>query len=62
MHRSSETISAIAAALARACEPDEPRKAADGDLRSAATGEGERTFRYASLASGLCCPQMSVPV
>jgi ERF superfamily len=54
MHRSSETIGAIAAALAKAQgELTNPEKSLTATLRSAGTGEGERTFRYASLASGL---------
>jgi hypothetical protein len=54
MHRCSETIGAIAAALAKAQgELTNPEKSLTATLRSAGTGEGERTFRYASLASGL---------
>jgi ERF superfamily len=54
MHRSSETIGAIAAALARAqANLTNPEKLLTANLRSAVAGEGERTFRYASLASGL---------
>jgi ERF superfamily len=51
MHRSSETIGAIATALAKAqIELSNPEKTLTGTipLRS-----GERVFRYASLASGL---------
>jgi hypothetical protein len=54
MHRSSETIGAIGAALAKAQgELTNPEKALTATIRSAISGEGERTFRYASLASGL---------
>jgi hypothetical protein len=54
MHRSSETIGAIGAALAKAQgELANPEKALTATIRSAIPGEGERTFRYASLASGL---------
>jgi hypothetical protein len=54
MHRSSESIGAIAAALARAQgELTNPEKSLTGTLRWPLPGEGEKTFRYASLASGL---------
>jgi hypothetical protein len=54
MHRSSETIGAIGAALAKAQgELSNPEKALTATIRVAGPGEGERTFRYASLASGL---------
>jgi ERF superfamily len=54
MHRSSETIGAIAAALAKAQgELTNPEKALIATIRSPFPREGERTFRYASLASGL---------
>jgi hypothetical protein len=54
MHRSSETIGAIGAALAKAQgELTNPEKALTATIRSTGSGEGERTFRYASLASGL---------
>jgi hypothetical protein len=54
MHRSSETIGAIAAALAKAQgELTNPEKALVATIRSPFPREGERTFRYASLASGL---------
>jgi hypothetical protein len=51
MQRSSETIGAIAAALAKAqCELDNPERT----LTATITERGaERSFRYASLASGL---------
>jgi hypothetical protein len=54
MHRSSETIGAIASALAKAQgELSNPEKALTATIRSPFPREGERTFRYASLASGL---------
>src|ERR1017187_4305020 len=54
MHRSSETIGAIAAALAKAQgELTNPEKTLSATIRSPFPREGDRTFRYASLASGL---------
>jgi hypothetical protein len=54
MHRSSETIGAIAAALAKAQgELSDPEKALTATIRSPFPREADRTFRYASLASGL---------
>ena len=54
MHRSSDTIGAIAAALAKAqAELTNPEKSLSAVIRSPFTREGERAFRYASLASGL---------
>ncbi len=54
MHRSSETIGAIAAALAKAQgELTNPEKSLTATIRSPVPREGDRTFRYASLASGL---------
>jgi hypothetical protein len=53
MHRSSESIGAIAAALARAqAELTNPEKSLIGTIRSPWRTD-ERTFRYAPLASGL---------
>jgi ERF superfamily len=53
MHRSSETIGAIAAALAKAqSELTNPEKSLIATVRSPFPRE-DRTFRYASLASGL---------
>jgi hypothetical protein len=52
MHRRSETIGAIAAALAKAqAELTNPEKSLVATIRS--PSEGERSFRYAPLASGL---------
>jgi hypothetical protein len=54
MHRSSETMGALAAALAKAQgELSNPEKSLTATIRSPFPREGERTFRYASLASGL---------
>jgi hypothetical protein len=54
MHRSSETIGAIAAALAKAQgELTNPEKSLSATIRSPFPRDGDRTFRYASLASGL---------
>ena len=54
MHRSSETIGAIAAALAKAQgELTNPEKSLIATIHSPFPREGDRTFRYASLASGL---------
>src|SRR4030081_732630 len=54
MHRSSESIGTIAAALAKAqAELTNPEKALTAPIRSPFPREGDRTFRYASLASGL---------
>jgi ERF superfamily protein len=54
MHQSSERIGAIAAALARAqAELTNPEKTLSAIIRSPFPREEDRTFRYASLASGL---------
>jgi ERF superfamily len=54
MHRSSETIGAIAAALAKAQgELTNPEKSLTAIIHSPFPREADRTFRYASLASGL---------
>jgi hypothetical protein len=54
MHRSSETIGAIATALAKAQgELTNPEKSLTATVRSPFPGEQDRSFRYASLASGL---------
>src|SRR6266571_4962883 len=54
MHRSSESIGAIAAALAKAqSELTNPEKSLIATIRSPFPREGERTFRYAPLSSGL---------
>jgi hypothetical protein len=54
MHRSSEAIGAIAAALAKAQgDLSNPEKSLTATIRSPFPREGDRTFRYASLAAGL---------
>ena len=54
MHCSSESIGAIAAALAKAQgELTNPEKSLAATIRSPFPREDDRTFRYASLASGL---------
>src|SRR3989442_419587 len=54
MHRSSESIGTIAAALAKAqAELTNPEKSLVATIRSPFPREGERTFRYAPLSSGL---------
>src|SRR4051812_41486621 len=54
MHRSSDTIGTIAGALAKAqTELINPEKALTATIRSPFPREGDRSFRYASLSSGL---------
>jgi hypothetical protein len=54
MHRASETIGAIAAALAKAqADLANPEKSLTATIHSPFPWESDRTFRYASLASGL---------
>src|SRR6201987_2363006 len=54
MPRSSETVAALASALAKAqSELVNPEKSLTATMRSGRPGEGERSFRYAPLASGL---------
>jgi ERF superfamily len=54
MHRSSESVAALASALAKAqAELVNPEKSLTGTIRSGRPGEGERSFRYAPLSSGL---------
>src|SRR3954463_3775457 len=54
MHRSSDTIATIAAALARAqVELTNPEKSLVATMRSPFPREADRTFRYAPLSSGL---------
>ncbi len=54
MHRSSESIAALAAALAKAqTELSNPEKSLVGTIGTERPGEGARTFRYAPLSSGL---------
>ena len=54
MQRSSDTIGAIAGALAKAqAELANPEKSLTATIHSPFPREGDRTFRYASLSSGL---------
>jgi ERF superfamily len=54
MHRSSDTIATIAAALAKAqMELTNPEKSLVATIRSPFPREADRTFRYAPLSSGL---------
>ena len=54
MHRSSDTIATIAAALAKAqVELTNPEKSLVATIRSPFPREADRTFRYAPLSSGL---------
>ena len=54
MHRSSELIAALASALAKAqAELINPEKSLTATIRTGRLGEGERSFRYAPLSSGL---------
>src|SRR6476660_8863539 len=54
MPRSSESVAALAAALAKAqAELVNPDKSLTAIIRTGRPGEGERSFRYAPLSSGL---------
>src|SRR5690348_1168558 len=54
MARSSETVAALASALAKAqAELINPEKSLTATIRTGRPGEGERSFRYAPLSSGL---------
>jgi len=54
MHRCSDSIAALAAALAKAqIELTNPQKSLIGSIKVEDGGAAERLFRYASLASGL---------
>ena len=54
MQRSSESIACLAAALAKAqAELTNPEKSLVATIRPNGPGEGERSFRYAPLSSGL---------
>jgi hypothetical protein len=54
MHRSSESIASLAAALAKAqAELTNPEKSLVATIRPQSHGEAERSFRYAPLSSGL---------
>jgi len=54
VQRSSESVAALASALAKAqAELVNPEKTLTATIRAVAPGEGQRTFRYAPLSSGL---------
>jgi ERF superfamily len=54
MPRSSETVAALASALAKAqAELINPEKSLTATIRTGRPGDGERRFRYAPLSSGL---------
>src|SRR5262245_24241686 len=54
MPRSSETVAALASALAKAqAELLNPEKSLTATIRTGRPGDGERSFRYAPLSSGL---------
>jgi hypothetical protein len=54
MPRCSETVAALASALAKAqAELINPEKSHTATIRTGRSGEGERSFRYAPLSSGL---------
>jgi len=54
MPRSSETVAALASALAKAqAELTNPEKSLRAIIRTGRPGDGERSFRYAPLSSGL---------
>jgi len=54
MHRSSDSVAALASALAKAqAELINPEKSLSATIRTGRAGEGERSFRYAPLSSGL---------
>src|SRR2546427_1311986 len=54
MPRSSETVAALASALAKAqAELVNPEKSLTATIRTGRPGERERSFRYAPLSSGL---------
>jgi ERF superfamily len=54
MHRSSESVAALASALAKAqAELINPEKSLTATIPTGRAGEGKRTFRYAPLSSGL---------
>ena len=54
MQQSSESVAALAAALAKAqAQLVNPEKSLTAIIRTGRAGETERTFRYAPLSSGL---------
>src|SRR5947209_12746830 len=54
MHRSSDSVAALASALAKAqAALVNPEKSLTAVIKTGRTGEPDRTFRYAPLSSGL---------
>src|SRR5262249_35925594 len=54
MQRSSESVAALASALAKAqAELINPEKSLTATIRTGRLGDSERSFRYAPLSSGL---------
>src|ERR1044072_320658 len=54
MRRASESVAALASALAKAqAELVNPEKSLTASIRTGRAGEGQRSFRYAPLSSGL---------
>src|ERR1700687_6408988 len=54
MQRSSESVAVLACALAKAqVELVNPEKSLTATIKGVRAGEADRTFRYASLSSGL---------
>ena len=54
MPRSSESVAALASALAKAqAELVNPEKSLTATIRTGRPGDSERSFRYAPLSSGL---------
>src|SRR3954454_14924992 len=54
MQRSSESVAALASALAKAqSELVNPEKSLTATIKGMRAGEADRTFRYAPLSSGL---------
>src|SRR5215470_18910109 len=54
MPRSSETVAVLASALSKAqAELINPEKSLTATIRTGRPGDGERSFRYAPLSSGL---------
>ncbi len=63
MQRSSNKVGTLAAALAKAqSEIANPEKSLPATIESPFPREGQRTFRYASLATGLDIVRKTVPV
>src|SRR5262249_16038940 len=62
MPRSSETVAALASALAKAqAELINPEKSLTATIRTGRPGERERSFRYAPLSSGLDIVRTTLP-